>query len=172
MFQHYKNILYATNLNENIMPAFHAAAAIASLNRGALILLHVLDTMPDYVEGRLKGLLGDEMWIEMLEQRTKTARDALIGKKAPSQLIQDALDQLCLNVESKLDDIGYERREIVVGEGDVVDEIIAQAHSYEADLIVLGSRKGIISDNHIGTTIQSVMKNAPVPVLVVPAQKK
>ncbi len=53
-------ILFATNLNENCRDAFDFTAVLATQFQAKIVLLHVLEKMPDYIEGRLQGMLGKE----------------------------------------------------------------------------------------------------------------
>lgn len=168
MFKPIKSILFATNLSQSCMPAFEMAASMATRYQATLVLLHVLERVPDYVESRLRGMLGEKNYDELVQKNSENARQALIGKKSSSSLIRDALDQFC--TDAGIDDAscGYQSREIVVAEGDLVDEIITLAKKHTCDLIVLGAREGFISDNSIGHTIKAVMRHSKVPVMMVP----
>ena len=168
MFKPIQSILFATNLSENCMAAFDFAASMATRYQATLILLHVIEKMPEYVEGRLRGLLGEKQWKEMSQTHADNARQALIGKKSSSRMIREALTRFC--VDAGIDDAscGYHSREIVIADGEIVDEIIEQSKKYKADLIVLGTREGFLSDNRIGLTIKSIIRNSKIPVMVVP----
>ena len=63
---------------------------------------------------------------------------------------------------------GYHSREIVVSDGEIVEEVIAQSKKFKADLVVLGTRDGFLTDNRIGQTIKSIIRNSKIPVMVVP----
>ena len=52
MLKPLKAILFATNLSENCRDAFDFAASLATRYQATLVLLHVMEKMPDYVEGR------------------------------------------------------------------------------------------------------------------------
>ncbi len=168
MFKPIQSILFATNLSENCRSAFDFAASMATRYQATLVLLHVIEKIPEYVEGRLKGLLGEKQWQEISQSHADNARQALIGKKSSSKLIRDALDRFC--VDAGIDDAacGYHSREIVVADGEIVEEVIEQSKKYNADLIVMGTRDGFLSDNRIGQTIKSVLRNSKIPVMVVP----
>jgi nucleotide-binding universal stress UspA family protein len=168
MFKPIQSILFATNLSENCLAAFDFAASMATRYQATLVLLHVVEKMPEYIEGRLKGLLGEKEWAELSRSHADNARQALIGKKSSNRLIQEALEKFC--VEAGIDDAscGYHSREIVIADGEIVEEVINQADHYKADLIVLGTRDGFLSDNRIGQTIKSILRNSKVPVMVVP----
>lgn len=168
MIKPVKNILFATNLTEECLSAFDYAAAIATRFQATLVLLHVLEKMPDYIESRLKGMLGEKQWQETIASQASGAREQLIGKKSSNTMIQSALAQFCS--EAGIDDnaCGYHSREIVVTDGEVVHDIIQSAQDYKCDLIVLGVKEGFLSHNAIGPTIKSVMRQARIPVMVVP----
>jgi len=168
MFKPIQTILFATNLSENCTAAFDFAASMATRYQATLVLLHVIEKMPEYVEGRLKGLLGEMQWKEMSQSHAVNARQTLIGKKSSSKLIREALDRFC--IDAGIDDAscGYHSREIVVTDGEIVEEVIEQSKKYKADLIVMGTRDGFLSDNRIGQTIKSVLRNSKIPVMVVP----
>lgn len=169
MFKSLKSILFATNLTPNCQPAFEFAASMAIRYQATLVLLHVLEKgIPDYVEGRLKSMLGEEQWKKMGEENTRSARDFLIGKRSPTKVVQEAMEVFCVEAGIDTDACGYHTREIVVSQGEVVDEIIAQSKKFKCDLIVMGTREGFLKSNIIGNTIKNVMRRAHTPVLVVP----
>lgn len=163
-----KSILFATNLSKSCIPAFEFAASMAIRYQATLVLLHVMEKMPDYVEGRLRGLLGENKYKELEAAHEKEARQTLIGKKSTSKLIRAALDRFC--VETGIDDnaCDYHSREIVLGSGEVIEEILAQAEKHQCELIVMGARQGFIKDNAIGKTIKSILRRSRIAVMVVP----
>jgi len=168
MLKSTQTILFATNLSENCRAAFDFAVSMATRYQATLVLLHVIEKMPEYVEGRLKGLLGEAQWKELSQSHADNARQTLIGKKSSSKLIREALDRFC--IDAGIDDAscGYHSREIVVTDGEIVEEVIEHSKKYKADLIVMGTRDGFLSDNRIGQTIKSVLRNSKIPVMVVP----
>jgi nucleotide-binding universal stress UspA family protein len=168
MFKSVKAILFATNLSESCRQAFDFAAAMATRFQATIVMLHVMEKMPDYVEGRLRGMLGSQQWDEMQSNHERNAQEVLIGKKSSNSVIREALDQFCS--QAGIDDAscGYHSREIVISDGDVVDDILKNAKSYDCDLIIMGTREGFLSKNTIGSTIKSVMRQSRIPVMVVP----
>ncbi len=168
MLKPIKSILFATNLSESCIPAFEMAATLAVQNQATLVLVHVLAQMPDYVESRLKGMLGNEEFEALVQRNSNSARQALIGKQSSSNLIREALNQFCTNAGIEDDSCTYQSREIVVADGDLVDEIISAAKKFDCGLIVLGARENFLKDNAIGSTIKSVMRRSKIPVMMVP----
>lgn len=162
------SILFATNLTENCRPAFEFAASMATRYQATLVLLHVLEKIPDYVEARLRGMLGDEKWKEYTAAHEKTARDTLIAKKSDSKMIREVLENFCAEAGIDDDACGYHSREIVLTDGEVVEDIITQARNYQCDLIVMGAHQGFLTGTSVGATIKNVLRGSKMPVLVVP----
>lgn len=168
MIKPVRNILLATNLSADCMSAFEYAAAIATRFEATLVLLHVVDKMPEYVESRLKGLLGEDRYKETIDSQVSSARQQLIGKKSSNSMIQVALAQFCSDAGIDDDACGYHSREIVVTDGDVIDDILNTAKEYDCDLILMGTKEGFLSQNSIGSIIKGVMRRTKVAVMVVP----
>ena len=169
MIKPISSILFATNLTENCKPAFDYAASLATRYQATLVLLHVIEKMPDYVEGRLRGMLGEKQWREMAAAHENNARQTLIGKKSESRLIREALEKFCL--EAGIDDktCGYHSREIVVVDGEIIEEILKNAEKFECNTIIMGARQGYISKGTtIGPHIKGVLRQAKIPVTIVP----
>jgi len=169
MLKNIKTILFATNLTRNSVPAFEAAVTLALTCQARVVLLHVLEKVPDYIEGRLAGLLGEDQWNQMMDAYQTEVRQKLIGKRSSSKLIRKALEHFCSEAGIDSGSSGYKSREIVVADsGDVADRIIENAIAQDCDLIILGAHEGLFTKQSIGTTIKSVLKKSKIPVLVVP----
>ncbi len=168
MFKQVSSILFATNLSESCRKAFDFTAAMATRFQATIVLLHVMEKMPDYVEASLRRHLGKEQWAELQETHERTAQEELIGKKSSNRLIREALDQFCSQVGIDDDACGYHSREIVITDGDVVEDIIETSKKHNCDLIIMGTREGFLSKNSIGAVIKSVMRQSRIPVMVVP----
>lgn len=173
MIKPYRTILFATNLSQNSADAFNHVISLAVRYQANIVIMHVMEKIPDYAEARLKGLLGEERWNEIAQSQEDSARQILIGKKSSNNLIREALDQFCIDSGIESAECGNISREIVIRDGDVVEELLDQASAYNCDLIVMAARQGIISkDTAIGSTIKGVLRKAHVPVLVVPPEPK
>ena len=171
MFKTIKSILFATNLQPNCRAAFDFAVSLATKYQATIVLLHVLEKkIPDYVESRLKGMLGEDQWNQIQEKQEKNVRSALIAKKSSDEMIREALEQFCS--EAGIDDAscGYHSREIVVSEGDLIDEIIDKAKEYKCEMIIMGAREGIIRETAISSVIRGVLHRTRIPVVVVPPE--
>lgn len=172
MFKGIKTIMFTTNLSKNCVPAFDVAVMLALQFKAKLVLLHVLEKIPDYVEGRLEGLLGEEQWKEMMHSHENDIRQKLIGKRSSNALIQKALEHFCAEAGIDDDACGYQAREVVIDDGDVVESILANAKAHECDLIVMGAPETRLLKKSIGNTTKSVLRKSKVPVMVVPVDPK
>ncbi|MDM8517907.1 universal stress protein [Desulfobacterales bacterium HSG16] len=167
MLKPINSILFATTLADNCKPALDFAISMATRYHATLVFLHVIEKMPNYVESRLRGLLGEKTWKDISENYEKSARE-IIGKESNQKLIWTALKTYCDDVGISGDACGYQSHEIVLCDGEIVHEIIEQSIKYECDLIIMGSRKGFIKDNTIGGHIKRVLRKSKIPVLIVP----
>lgn len=172
MFKGIKSILFATNLSKNCVPAFDVAVMLSLKFEAKITLLHVMESIPDYVEGRLEGLLGENQWQEMMHAHETDIRQKLIGKRSSNALIQKALEIFCS--EAGIDDAscGYQAREVVIDDGDVTESILANAKAHECDIIIMGAPETRLLKKSIGNTTKSVLKKSKVPVIVVPVDPK
>jgi nucleotide-binding universal stress UspA family protein len=169
MYKGIKTILFATNLTQECVRAFDFAVILALKFKAKIVILHVIEKIPDYVEGRLEGLLGEDTWNEMQRSYENEAHQSLIGKRSSSKLIQKALEHLCIEAGIEGASGGYESQEIVIADGNVVDSIIKYSNEHASDLIILGSRESHLLSKSISTIFKTVLRRSKKPVLVVPA---
>jgi nucleotide-binding universal stress UspA family protein len=168
MFKTIKTILFPTNLSESCRLAFDYVAAIATRFQATIVLLHVIDKMPEFAVERLRGMLGNDQWEQLQKRKEYSAREVLIGKRSSNAMIQEALEQFCNQVGINDASCGYHTREIVISHGEPVKKINHIAKKYQCDLIIMGARDGCLTNNSIGPTIKSVMRKSTIPVMVVP----
>jgi len=163
-----KTILLATNLRDYNKVAFDVASSIAAHHQANLVLLHVLEKIPQNVEARLTWLFGEEERKKVLQSQTEKVQKTLTGKSVSSAVIRSALTAYCqkTGIEFGLD--GNPARDIVVAEGDVVETILNSAYEFDAGMIVLGTHEGLFSKSAINRIVKNVLKGAKVPVLIVP----
>ena len=163
----FKKILFATDLSNNCKHAFAYAANMAARYEGGITLLHVLESVPESLDSRLKGLLGKEQWEMLHSKHEHDARATLIGKKSELATIHQALDTFSDGAQSE--ECRYAVENILVKDGHVVDTILETAQEEECDLIVLGSNKTMFTDSKsIGHRIKSILKRSRIPVMMIP----
>jgi nucleotide-binding universal stress UspA family protein len=165
-----ETILFASNLSETSRIAFSHAAVLAAQLNAKLILLHVLEKLPDSYEYRLKSLFGESRWNEILLGHKEEAQHALIGKISERQMARTALSQFCRDADT-LSAEGQDsaaQDQFIVIEGDIIATILQQAEEHHCDLIIMGASKGLLSGTSVGHNIKSVLKKAKIPTLVIP----
>ena len=171
MLKGIKTILFTSNLSATSRATFSNAVVLASQFKAKIVLLHVIEKLPENYEGRMMGLFGSSKWREVLLQHKKEARHALIGKVSQKQMIRTALSEFCRESGIDNDQCGTIENEIVVTGGDVVEEILLQATEHACDLIIMGANKGLLSGSSVGHNIKSVLKKSKIPTLVVPCEQ-
>ena len=104
MIKPLKTIFFATNLSESCASAFELAAGLAIRYQATLVLLHVVEKAPDYVEGRLKALLGEKEWNEMMFSSAYTLNHVkyiLATKGSKGMTLMDNENEKNVDIESE-----------------------------------------------------------------------
>lgn len=168
MIKGVRTILFTSNLSATSRVAFSHTAVLATQLNAKIVLLHVAEKLPENYESRMMGLFGSSKWNKVLLQHKEEARHALVGKVTHKQMIRTALSEFCRESGIGTDQCTLPQSEIVVTEGDVVDEILSQGAEHSCDLIIMGASKGLLSGSSVGHNIKSVLKKSKIPTLVVP----
>lgn len=168
MLKKIDTILFATNLSEISRAAFNHTALLATQLKAKVILLHVIEKLPESYESLVGSLLGERQWQRIKEQHLNDAKSTLIGKISSRQIIRVVLEEFCRDNGISDDQCGTVSTEIVIKQGDVVDTILQEATAHQCDLIAMGASKGLVSGTTLGAHIKSTMKKATVPVLIIP----
>lgn len=163
-----KSILLATNLKDYNKVAFDVAASLAIHYQAKLVLLHVLEKLPEHAESLLAGLLGEESRKEAYKIQAQTAHQSLVGKNISSAIIRTALDDYCKKTDIGVSTGGAPAREIIVSDGDVEESILKYAKEYGCGMIVLAAHEGLFAKSSLSSIIKDVMRRSTIPVLVVP----
>ncbi len=163
----FKKILFATDLSNNCRHAFAYAANLAARYEGGITLLHVMESVPESLDSRLKGLLGKEQWEMLHSKHEHDARATLIGKKNESTTIHQALGSF--SDTARNEECRYTVENILVKDGHVVDTILDTAQEEGCDLIVIGSNKTMFTDSKsMGHRAKSILKRSRIPVMMIP----
>jgi nucleotide-binding universal stress UspA family protein len=169
MIKPIRSILFATDLTPNCQPALDFTIAVATRFQATIYMLHVIEKLPEQLSGRLKGLLGTHQWENMVHSHEMNAHKSLLGKQSASSSIREAINDFC-----KLEDIDdnscdFKSSEIIISDGELVEEILNNAEKNECDLIVLGGHKNVFSRTALGGTAKGVLKKSKIAVTVVPS---
>ena len=168
-----RTLLFATNPSEECRPALETARFFAEQFGVGVVLLHVVDrALPSQVDEHFKGVLGEKKWEALKKEHEQDAREALIGKMTSGKIVEKAMKDYRSETGIDTGERNVSWQEVVIEDKNVGRAILDQAKAHGCDLIVLGSRKGFISGNAVGTMIRHVMGKADIPVMVVPKRSK
>jgi nucleotide-binding universal stress UspA family protein len=163
-----KKILFATDLSKNSRHAFNYAVNAAHSYGATITILHVMEEISPSANIHLKSFIGEESWQELRESHEQEARKILIGKKKEGVMIREALHQFCQEAQKDLAQREFMADEIVVANGSVVDEILAETQARGIDLIVMGYHsRGKLEAAMMGSTTRRVLRRSKIPVMLV-----
>jgi nucleotide-binding universal stress UspA family protein len=161
---HIKKILYATDLSENAVHAFAYAVSLANLYGAGITILHVLAEFPG--EEFIANMINTDTWEEIKGRHYSDAREQLIGKKRGSVAIKEVLE--AFSDEAKAQEQIFVTDEVLIKNGVPAEVIVETAKDRNCDLIVVGTYgHGTLTDVLVGSTAKWVLKNSPIPVLVI-----
>ena len=145
-----KTILVPVDLSPFSNEIAMEAVKIAKITGGKLILLHVVSLDIGFIIG--------DVGFQYLPELEKTA------------LEEDAKE---LNKLQEIIAAEGIQVEAIVKQGIPVDTILEQVEETGADTIVIGSKgHGTLYEAFVGSVCRDVIKDAKVPVVVIPNQKK
>lgn len=152
-------ILYTTSLGKHTRPVFRHAVNLATQFNAKIVMLHVVEPIGELGQALIQNYLDDAMVKKMHDEGIDAIKDQM--RQRVSDFCAEELSTLPQPVALDI--------EHMVIEGNHTDSILHEAHSTEADMIVIGAENTFGHHSH---TTQQVMKGAKVPVLVVPTGKK
>ena len=79
MLKPVQSILFATDLASNCQQALEFAIAMSTRFGATIYMLHVIEKLPESVEGRLKNLLGRHHWSDIVNAQQARVHQSLIG---------------------------------------------------------------------------------------------
>jgi len=161
-----KKILYATDLSENAVHAFAYAVSLANLYGAGITILHVRAEFPG--EEFIANMINTDTWEEIKSRHYSDARNQLIGKKRDSVAIREVLEAFSEKTQADAQDQAFVTDEVLIKNGVPAEVIVETARERNCDLIVVGTYgHGTITDVLVGSTAKWVIKNSPIPVLVI-----
>jgi nucleotide-binding universal stress UspA family protein len=161
-----KKILYATDLSETAVHAFSYAVSLANMYGAGITILHVLTEFPE--EEFISNMIPANTWKTIKEQHYSEARDQLIGKKRDHVALREVLQAFSEEVRADSQDQTFVTDEILIEPGAPAEIIVQTAKEQNCDFIVMGTHgQGIIAEVLIGSTAKRVVRQSPIPVLVI-----
>jgi nucleotide-binding universal stress UspA family protein len=159
-------ILYATDLSDSAVHAFSYAVSLANMYGAGITILHVLAEFPG--EKFILNMISTDKWEEIKMRHYSEARDELIGKRKDRIALKEVLQAFSEEANSNREDQTFVTDEILIKTGAPAETIVQTAKEQNCDLIVMGTRgHGTIADVLIGSTARWVVKQSPIPVLVI-----
>lgn len=149
-----KKILYATDLTKNSSYAFLYATDMARRYEASIVILHVLESLPAYVDayGGMAVYIKQKGEGEIIDEIK--GHLAEFCKKAEAQI-----GPPCVSLVSK----------ILVPRGHPPEKILTVADEEGCDAIVLGTHgKGFLAHAFLGCVSTAVLHRTRKPVFVIP----
>jgi nucleotide-binding universal stress UspA family protein len=158
MIPEIKKILYVTDLSENARHAFGYAASIANRYGGQITILHVLEDLPPSANLYVTTALGKDRWQEIQKENEQEVLD----------ILRTRLKKFCDDMSNELPDCPFIVDEIIVKQGNPVEEILSESKAPEYDMVIMGTHgHGILGSGLMGSTSRKVVRRSKKPVLVV-----
>ncbi len=154
MIPQIKKILYATDLSKNSSYAFLYAVDLAKRREAKIVILHVIEPIPAYVEA-YTGM---------------TAKDRERQREETIEMIKKHLEEFCKKAENEIGSPCMELiSKIVVSQGYPPEEILNTAEKEDCNVIVLGNHgKGFLAHTFLGSVSSSVLNRTRKPVFIIP----
>ena len=162
MLPNYKSILVTTDLSPHATHVFKHAVMLARQNDAEMHLLHVVPQVDSSVRSYVATVLGSDS-LEKLEQSHQ--QDAL--QRIRAEIEEFAKAELADHPEDLKRFTGVDIRQ-----GNPVEQILAAAEQFDADVIVMGTHsKGILEHGFLGSVAEKVLHKAGRPTFVIPLPK-
>jgi len=145
----YKTLLFATDFSEGASQAVEHARQLAELTGARLHLLHVITELADKRRRRIPADVIDVF----IREVTRHAEEDMQSFKEAHFTNTEAL--------------GFQvTHQVTVGTG--YEDILKEATSIQADLIILGTHgRTRLEKILVGSTAERVVRHSPIPVLTV-----
>ena len=173
MGMEFKHILFTSDLTSSARYVFDHAISLADKYGAKITIMHVLEEVSPNMRGALVDILGESRLKELRSKYRSEAMTTLVGKSREHAIIRDGL--IMFHEDAVSDQPGLKIKspdDVVVIEGNVIEEIIRRARESSCDLIVMGAyRSGRLSTAVLGSVVRGVLNKADVPVFVVPLKK-
>lgn len=170
MLKPIKSILFATDLTSNCQPALDFTLSLATSIEAKVFMLHVIEPLPESMDDRLKDLLGVHQWEKMVASHEHNARKSLLGKQSTNEVIREAIYNFCKQEGLDSERSNFKAHQIIISDGEIIDDILKASEENSCDLIVIGGTKNsLFFKTPHSTTAKGLLKKSKTPVTVVPA---
>jgi len=131
-----------------------------------ITILHVLAEFPG--EEFVTNMINTNTWKEIKTRHYSEARNTMTGKKRNRVAIKEVLQAFSEEANTNAEDQTIVTDEILIKPGAPAEIIVQTAKERNCDLVVMGTHgQGVIADALIGSTAKWVVRQSPIPVLVI-----
>lgn len=154
-----RKILYATDLSMNSTYAFRYTINSAKQHNAEIVILHVVEEMPQSVRSLVSAYLNEDQQKLILEEKITHAKER-IQKRLKIFAEKELQDQPeLLELISAIE----------VVEGFAPDEILKMVDELDCDILVIGTHgKGTRNHTYLGSMARMIISRIRKPVFVIP----
>lgn len=154
-----KTVLFPTDIGPQSINVLRHAEALAVANAADVVLLHVIEPLPAYALGVIRGYMSAEAAQAMRESGIDELRRDVETR------LQAFLDE----ESSALEGSALSMPTIRIAEGSPAATILSEAKALNADVIVMGTHgHSTLGEIVMGSVVNKVLHKADIPVLVIP----
>jgi nucleotide-binding universal stress UspA family protein len=154
-----KKLLYATDLSKNSAYAFRYAVDVAERQNGEIIILHVIEPIPQAARHYAMLHVGEEKWEDRIKHEQEKSIERIRQRLEKFCERESKVSAACMALVSKM----------LVRPGYPVDEILKAADEEQCDAIVLGTHgKGFLKQTFLGSVARTVLDRTQRPVFIIP----
>ena len=171
MIRKINKILFTTDLSISAIEVFEQTVSLAYQTGASIVMLHVIEDVTQNVKRQTVHLIDQDAYEKIRNDKSERVKNVLIGKAKTVPIIHEALQKLNEETKEKfnLSDKTVDIESIQVFFGDVAENIVKMAKVDECDLIVMGHhKKGSLLKAMTSSTSKRVLKQADIPVMLVP----
>lgn len=167
-----KNILFTSDLSQGSRYVFDYAINLAISLEANMTILHILEgtsASAGTLQKLLGGFLNPEQLEELKGKHKEAAMTTLTGKSFHFAAIKKGIELASRDVAETMALKGIKTNEVIVSEGDKVEEILRTAKEKDCQLIVVGThRHGHLTEAFVRSTSHDLLRKGDIPVLAVP----
>ncbi|GBD92374.1 universal stress protein family protein [bacterium BMS3Abin04] len=153
----FREILYPTDFSENAIKALEYVKKLKEAGTQEILIVHIYD------KKKINALWEAQEIIDF-------GPPNLEEKKVVDKMLSHSYNRL-VRLEEDLKKLGF-KVEIIVKEGDPPREIAKIAEEEKVSLIVVGEKgESALEQLFLGSTAGKIVRDSPVPVLVVKMQE-
>ena len=171
MIPEFRKILFTSDLTDNSRHAFSYAASLASRCCAEIVFLYVMEDVPHSA----KGFLDQEILEQIRRSALDSATRSLVGKRKDMAMLQSELSRFCKRAQVEVQNgvQGFIADQVVVKEGNIVDEILKTAADHNCDAIVMGSaHHSALAEAMLGSVVKGVLRRADRMIIIAPPLSK